>query len=104
MIVTPQGSVALVRACPPRWGPLEIGEVPNEGEEPVIGDVERSELGGLLALLRLPIKALLTLVLAALLFRLAFGGRLATLSGYHYSLRGGPNVVFQCGELICPTI
>ena len=52
----------LVRACPHGWGPLEIGEVPNEGEEPVIGDVERSELGGLLALFRLPVRALLTLV------------------------------------------
>ena len=58
----------LVRAYPHRWGPLEIGEVPNKGEEPVIEDVERSELGRLLALFRLPVKVLLTLVLAALLF------------------------------------
>ena len=49
-------------------GPLEIGEVPNEGKEPVIGDVERSELGGLLALFRLLVRAFLTLVLTALLF------------------------------------
>ena len=94
----------LVRACPHRWGPLEIGEVPNEGEQPVIGDVERSELGGLLAFFRLLVKELLTLVLAALLFGLTFGGRLASMGGYHYSLRGGPNDVFQCGELICPPI
>ena len=68
MIVAPYGSVALIRACPHRWGQLEIGEVPNKGEEPVIDDVERSELGGLLALFRLPVRAFLILVLVALLF------------------------------------
>ena len=31
MIITPQGSVALVRGHPHRWGPLEIGEVPDKG-------------------------------------------------------------------------
>ena len=50
MIIAPQGSIALVWTCPHRWGPLEIGEVSDEGKELVIGDVERSELGGLLAL------------------------------------------------------
>ena len=68
MIIAPQGSIALVQAYPHRWGPLEIGKVSNEGKEPVIGDVERSELRGLLALFRLPVRALLTLVLIALLF------------------------------------
>ena len=70
MIIAPKGSITLVRARPHGRGSLEIGEVPNKGEESVIGDVERSELGGggLLALFRLPVKALLTLVLAALLF------------------------------------
>ena len=58
----------LVRASPHRRGPLEIGEVPNKGEGPVIGDVERSELGGILALFILPVRALLTLVLATLMF------------------------------------
>ena len=58
----------LVGACPHKWGLLEIGEVPNEGKELVIGDVERSELVGLLALFRLLVRALLTLVLTALLF------------------------------------
>ena len=68
MIITPYGSFELVWTRPHRWGPLEIGEVPNESQEPVIGDVERSELGGLLPLFGLPVRALLTLVLAALLF------------------------------------
>ena len=36
----------LVRTYPNRWGPLEVGEVPDDGQEPVIGDVESSELGG----------------------------------------------------------
>ena len=94
----------LVRVCPHRWGALEIGAVPNEGEEPVIGNVERSELGGLLPLFGLPVRELLTLVLTALWFGWAFGGRLVTLGGYHYSLQGSPNVVFQCGEFICPPI
>ena len=27
-------------------GPFEVGEVPNDGQEPVVGDVESCELGG----------------------------------------------------------
>ena len=46
MIIAPKGSITLVRARPHGRGSLEIGEVPNKGEEPVIGDVEISELGG----------------------------------------------------------
>ena len=36
----------LVRTCPHWLGPFEAGEVPDKGQEPVIGDVESSELGG----------------------------------------------------------
>ena len=48
--------------------------------------------------------ALLALALAAFLFEWAFSGRLATLGGYHYGLRGSPNVIFQRREFIRPTI
>ena len=75
--------------------PFEIGEVPNDGQEPVIGDVESSELGGggggFFLLLRLPVGALLALALAAFLFGWALSGRLVALGGYHNSLRGGPD-------------
>ena len=46
VITASQGSVALVWTYPHRWGPFEVGEVPDDGQEPVIGDVESSELGG----------------------------------------------------------
>ena len=68
MIITPQGSVALVRACPYRWGLLEIGEVPNEGKEQSYAMLRGVNWGGLLTFFRLPVRALLTLVLIALMF------------------------------------
>ena len=59
----------LVRTCPHWWGPLEIEEVLDDGQEPVISDVESSELGGggggVFLLLILPVGALLALALAA---------------------------------------
>ena len=51
-------------------------------------------------LLGLPVRALLALALAAFLFGWSLGGRLVALGGYHHSLRGGPDVIFQCGEFI----
>ena len=46
VIIAPQGSVALVWSCPHWWGPFEVGEIADEGQEPVICDVESRELGG----------------------------------------------------------
>ena len=94
MIMASQGSVALVWTCPHKWGPFEVGEVPDDGQELVIGDVESSELGGIFHLIGLPVGALLALALAAFLFRRALSGRLAALGGYHDDLRGGPDVIF----------
>ena len=45
MIVTPQRPVALVRIFPHGWGPFKLGVIPDEGEQPVVGDVKRAELG-----------------------------------------------------------
>ena len=45
MIVTPQQPVALVWICPHGWGPFKLGVIPDEGEQPVVGDVKRGELG-----------------------------------------------------------
>ena len=50
--------------------------------------------GGLFVLLGLPVGALLALTLAAFLFEWALGCRLFSLSGYHNSLRGSPDVIF----------
>ena len=100
VVIASYGSVALVRTCSHRWGPLEVGEVPDYGQEPVIGDVESSELGGIFSLLRFPVGALLALALAAFLLGRALRGRLAALGGYHDGLRGGPDVIFQCREFI----
>ena len=47
MIVKPQRSVALVQICPHGWGPFKLGVIPYEGEQPVVGDVKRGELGGI---------------------------------------------------------
>ena len=94
VIIASQGSVELVWICPHRWGPFEVGEVPDDGQEPVIGDVESSELGGIFPLLGLPVEALLAFALAAFLFRRALSDRLAALCGYHDGLRGGRDVIF----------
>ena len=68
VIIASQGSVALVRTCSPRLGPFEVREVLDDGQEPVIGDVESNELGGIFPLLGFPVGALLAFALAAFLF------------------------------------
>ena len=100
VIIASQGSVALVRSCSHRWGPFEVGEVLNDGQEQVIGDVESSELRGIFSLLRLSVGTLLALTLAAFLFGRALTGRLIVLGSYHDGLRSGPNVIFQRREFI----
>ena len=57
---------------------------------------------GVFLLLGFPVGALLALALAAFLFGWALGDRLVTLSGYHNSFRGDPDVIFQHGEFISP--
>ena len=68
VIIAPQRSVALVRSCPHWRGPLEAEEIADEGQEPVIGDVESSELGGIFLLLGMPVWELLALSLTTFLF------------------------------------
>ena len=46
MVVASQGPIALVRTDPHWWGPFKVGEVPDEVQKLIIGDVESSELGG----------------------------------------------------------
>ena len=46
MVVAPQGPITLVRTDSHWWGPFKVGEVPNEGQESIIGDVESDELEG----------------------------------------------------------
>ena len=86
VIIAPQGSVVMVRSCPHWWGPFEVGEIADEGQEPVICDVESSELGGIFLLLGLPAWELLALALTVFLFGQTLGGRLSILGGYHNSL------------------
>ena len=45
VIVTPQRPVALVRTCPHGRGLFELGVISDEGEQSVVGDVKRGELG-----------------------------------------------------------
>ena len=45
VVVTSQRPIALIRICPHGQGPFKIGVVFDEGEQPVIGDVEGAELG-----------------------------------------------------------
>ena len=104
VIIASQGSVALVQTCPHRWGSFEVGEVPNDGQEPVIGDVESSEQGGIFPLLGLPVGALLDFALAAFLFKGVLSDRLAALGGYHDGLRGGSDIIFQRREFIRPSV
>ena len=89
VIITPQGSVALVWSCPHWRGPFEVGEIADEGQEPIICTVESNELGvggGIFLLLGLPVWELLALALTTFLFGRTPGGRLSVLSGYHNSL------------------
>ena len=46
MIITPQRPVALVRICPHGWGPFKLGVISDKGEQSIVGDVRRGELGG----------------------------------------------------------
>ena len=46
VMFTPQRPVALVRIFLHRWGPFKLGVIPDEGEQPIVGDVKRGELGG----------------------------------------------------------
>ena len=56
--------------------------------------------GGVFLLLGLLVGVLLDFALAAFLFEWALGGRLVAMGGYHNSLRGGLDVIFQRREFI----
>ena len=45
VVVTPQRPVALVQVCPHGRRPLKLGVIPDEGKQPVVGDVKGGELG-----------------------------------------------------------
>ena len=48
MVVVPMvvaSHITLVWTDPHWWGPFKVGEVPNVGQESIIGDVESCELG-----------------------------------------------------------
>ena len=88
------------------WWPFKIREVPNEGQELIIGNVKCGELGwgegggGGGSRMR----ALRVFALVAFLLGRTLGSRFAVLGGYHNSLGCGPDVVFQRREFICPTV
>ena len=86
VVVTPQRPITLVRICPHGWGLFKIGVVPDEGEQPVIEDVEGGELGRFPFLSWLLLGALLTLALASFMFGLALYGSFAALGSYHHYL------------------
>ena len=86
VIIAPQRSVVLVRFCPHWRGPLEAGDIADKGQEPVIVNVESSEMGGIFLLLGMPVWELLALALTAFLFGRTLDGRLSVLGGYHNSL------------------
>ena len=86
MIVTPQRPVVLVRICPHGRGPFELGVIPNEGEQPIVGDVKRGELGKIPFIFKLFSGTLLALALASFLFRMALCGSFVALGSYHYCL------------------
>ena len=94
VVIASWGSVVLVRTCPHWWGPLEIREVPDNREEPVIGDVERGGGGGGSFFFSDCSSELLALALAAFLFGWALGGQLVAMGCYHNNLRSGPDVIF----------
>ena len=98
----------LVRTGPYWWGPFEVGEVPDEGQELIIGDVESSGGGGgggeVFLLLRLAVEALVALALVSFLLGWALGGRLVFMGGYHNRLRNGSDVILQGREFIRPTV
>ena len=45
-VIVTQRPVAFVRICLHGWGPFKLGVIPDEGEQLVVGDVKRGELGG----------------------------------------------------------
>ena len=91
MVVVPMvvaSHITLVWTDPHWWGPFKVGEVPNVGQESIIGDVESCELGvgGVFLLLELPNGALLVLALVVFMLGQTLGGRFAIMGSYHNSL------------------
>ena len=86
VVVTPQRPIALVQIFPHRRGPFKILVVPDEGEQPVIRDVEGGELGRFHFLFWLFLGALLTLALASFLFELDFCCKFIALGSYYHCL------------------
>ena len=60
--------------------------------------------GGVFLLFELPVGALLALALAAFMFGWALSGWFVALGSYHNCLGGGPDVIFQRREFVCPSV
>ena len=70
--------------------------ISDERNESVVRDVQRGKLWGFSLSFLLVSGAFLDLMVALLLFRLAFSGRLASLGCDHHGLGGCPDIVLQC--------
>ena len=86
VIVTPQRTVALVWTCLHGRGPFELRVISDEGEQSVVGDVKRGELGRIPFLFLFFLGELLALALVPFLFKLALRGCFTALGSYHYCL------------------
>ena len=98
VIITSHGWVSLRGVCLDWRGPFEIGQVANEGQQPLIGDIQKSELRGLPLLLRFISGSLLIFALPLAGLRRLLPFRLAVsscLARDHDCLSCCTNVIFQ---------
>ena len=104
VIVTSQCSVTLVRTYPHGRRPFELMVIPDEGEQPVVRDVKRGELGRIPFSFGLLLGALFALALASFLFGLAFCHSFTTLGSYNYCLQCSPDIILQSEVFVCPLV
>ena len=81
MIIASHGWVSLREVCLDWHKPFKSRQVANEGQQPLIGDIQRSELRGLPFLLRLVSGSLSIFALPLAELRQLLSLRLAVLAG-----------------------
>ena len=87
--------------------PLKIWQITDEGQQPLIGEIQRSELRGLPLLLRLVSGSLLIFALPFVGLKRLLPFRLIVFSWLacdHDSLSRCVDIVFQGGISICPFV
>ena len=96
VVIAPQRSIALLGIRLNWCRPFKVRVIPYDREEPIVGDVQRGELGRFPLSLCVLLGALLVFTVAPFLLKLPPCCQLAILGGNHYFLGGCSDIIFQC--------